>query len=155
MDYLVQNTVTFPLPRPLLTMPGLTVTPASTSYLVTQIGDKTRFVFIEDTGEENLPHTINLKHVERGHESYECDGEVMTAVAKIHREHIVEFNSLEFTDTSETDIGISIKTHQVMSGDADRYTLEEKLVVSWTDCGEEVFSRKWKDVIPRQDHNTC
>ena len=154
LDYLTNNTVTFPVPRPLLSIPYRTTTPGTNSYLVTNIGDKVKFVFREDSGLEYLPHTMNLKHFEKSHESYECDTEVTEAVAKIHQEHVVVFDSLEFSDTCEKEVGVRIRTHQVLSGDADCYSLEERLVVSWSECGEEIFARKWKDVIHRQDHHT-
>ena len=153
-DYLTKNTVTFPSPRPLLSLPYRTTTPNSNSYLVTHIGDRVKFVFQEDSGLEHLPHTMNLKHYELSHESYECDSDVTTALAKIHLEHCVVFDKLEFSDTCEKEVGVRIRTHQVWKGDADSYSLEEKLVVCWSECGEEVFSRSWKDVIPRQDHRS-
>ena len=74
----------------------------------------------------------------------------------IDKEYSALFDSLSFTDSKEHEVGVKVSTHQEMTGDRDCYRLEEKLCVTWEGGekgGEEVFSKSWSDVIPREDHN--
>ena len=155
LETLSNNTVNFPKPRPLLPIPKVKLGSPKYSYSVTNIADKFNFVYQEESGLEHLLHTVNVKQQSKCIATYVVDETVNTALATIDQERIVVFDSLRFVDAPEcTEIGVKISTHQVLSGDANHYGLEEELSVTWIDSEETIFNKTWSDVIPRLDHNT-
>ena len=150
-----ENTVNFPKPRPLLPLAKVQLSPPSSNYLVTKIGDKFNFVYQEDSGLEHILHTSNVKHQQKTRATYVTDEEVTEAKATLDQEHTIVFDSLGFVDDGEcNELGVKITTHQSFTGDEGSYRIEEELTVSWSGTEEIIFTKNSSEVIPRLDHNS-
>lgn len=105
-----------------------------------------KYIVKDDSGLVSYP-TLGVEFQDVRNEVYCTNKDVSSASAEINSEFHMNFQ-ITHSDIDNDHVGVEIKTHQMMTGDAHRFRIMEDLDIKVD--GEKFFSQAWRNCIPRK-----